>query len=284
MEWRKFYTRKWLYGSIRLARPDIRGTFADLMALAGESKLGDGTLRHDIGRPMAREWIANVLMIPLELLNETIDDGQNDKNVKDDRSRIVVWDDGTIEITNFTEYQSDANTKKKPPDKSEESKDKMALRRAVQKPELAHKAEEINGNQVIGKGGEILNSLSEKEKQFGQICQVYEANIGILTPMVSDELKAICDGYPFEWFGEAVQEACKSNVRKLSYVTRILENWKTEGKYSPNGHKQDKKPLGLTTGDEVEKIKAIRKAYKDGQESGDMSKYFELSRQQNKGA
>lgn len=159
MEWRKFYTRKWIYGSIRLSAPEIRGTFADLIALAGESKLGDGTLRHDVGKPMQREWIASVLMIPVELLDRTIEDGQKDVNVKDGKGRIQVWDDGTIQLTNFSEYQAgniDQTPVEAPKKLTQEEIDKMTVRNAVRNPALAHKAEQINGNTVVTPDNKII--------------------------------------------------------------------------------------------------------------------------------
>jgi len=60
--------------------------------------------------------------------------------------------------------------------------------------------------------------------------EIYESNIGIITPIVAEELKDIANEYPIEWFGEAIKIACDANVRKLSYIRAILERWKTEGK------------------------------------------------------
>ncbi len=155
MEWRKFYTKKWIYGSIRLAKPEVRGTFADLMALAGESKMGDGTLRHDVGKPMNREWIASVLMIPIELLNATIKDGQKDKNVNDGRGRIEVWKDGTIELTNFKEYQDKPlKPKETKPPMSEQQAKGLTRKLASKYPESAEYGIRQASSDKLPKSGE----------------------------------------------------------------------------------------------------------------------------------
>lgn len=106
MDWIKLHSKKWLFGSGRLMTPDKRGVWVDLLALAAESKLRDGTLRHDIDKPMTRDYIASVLLIDRELLDACIVAFHADKNVDDGKGRIEVWDDGTIEITNWDKYQS----------------------------------------------------------------------------------------------------------------------------------------------------------------------------------
>ncbi len=59
---------------------------------------------------------------------------------------------------------------------------------------------------------------------------LYEQNIGILTPMIADELRDAEKHYPAEWLVEAVHEAVTSNKRSWRYVLRILERWRTEGR------------------------------------------------------
>lgn len=79
------------------------------------------------------------------------------------------------------------------------------------------------------------------EAEYGEpkpnIYKIYEENIGALTPMIADELKEIEDIYPDGWFKDAVSEALKNNVRKLSYVKTVLSRWKIEGK---SGKKENK--------------------------------------------
>jgi DNA replication protein len=58
----------------------------------------------------------------------------------------------------------------------------------------------------------------------------YEENIGLLTPMIADELRDALKTYPTMWIQDAIREAANNNKRKWSYVSAILERWGSEGK------------------------------------------------------
>ena len=62
------------------------------------------------------------------------------------------------------------------------------------------------------------------------IFTLYEQNIGMLTPMIADELREAEKIYPEEWIREAFKEAVHLNQRKWRYIERILENWSSEGR------------------------------------------------------
>jgi DnaD/phage-associated family protein len=72
------------------------------------------------------------------------------------------------------------------------------------------------------------------------IFTLYEENIGLLTPMIAEELKEAERLYPEEWIKEAVREAVSLNKRSWRYITRILENWSAEGK-SDGAYRRDSK-------------------------------------------
>jgi DNA replication protein len=62
------------------------------------------------------------------------------------------------------------------------------------------------------------------------IFTLYEQNIGMLTPMIADELREAVKQYPEGWIRDAVKEAVSLNRRNWRYIARILEHWSTEGK------------------------------------------------------
>ncbi|MBI4785438.1 MAG: DnaD domain protein [Chloroflexi bacterium] len=62
------------------------------------------------------------------------------------------------------------------------------------------------------------------------IFHLYEKNIGLLTPMISEELKDAEKEYPAEWIPEAFKIAVENNKRSWSYVRKILERWQVEGR------------------------------------------------------
>lgn len=112
-DWIKLYTTKWLFGSGRTMSPDKRGVWTDLLALAAECKLRDGILRFDIGQPMSRDYITGILQIPRDLLDVCLEAFAHDINTDDGKPRIKIWEDGTIELTNFSKYQDVPDGKKK---------------------------------------------------------------------------------------------------------------------------------------------------------------------------
>jgi DNA replication protein len=62
------------------------------------------------------------------------------------------------------------------------------------------------------------------------IFTLYEQNIGMLTPLIADELREAGKQYSENWIREAIKEAAALNRRNWRYIARILEHWATEGK------------------------------------------------------
>ena len=63
------------------------------------------------------------------------------------------------------------------------------------------------------------------------IFNLYEKNIGPLTPMIADRLRDAEQTYPEDWTIDAIQIAVDNNVRKWRYVEAILEDWMETGKH-----------------------------------------------------
>jgi len=62
------------------------------------------------------------------------------------------------------------------------------------------------------------------------VFELYEANIGPLTPLVAEALREAEQLYPYEWLAEALREAALLNKRSWRYASRILQRWATEGR------------------------------------------------------
>jgi len=75
------------------------------------------------------------------------------------------------------------------------------------------------------------------------IFAIYEQNIGMITPMIAEELKEAERLYPPQWIEEAFKEAVTLNKRSWKYIARILERWTSEGKDSGE-HRRDIKKDG----------------------------------------
>jgi len=98
----------------------------------------------------------------------------------------------------------------------------------------------------IQKGELNLSGLKAKEPTYidteepPDIFTLYEQNIGMLTPMIADELRDAEQLYPQYWIRDAIKEAVALNKRNWRYIAKILENWSTEGK-SDGTHRGDSK-------------------------------------------
>jgi len=108
--WRfcKIDTGGWLDGSIRMdLTPAERGVWMDLISLASETRERDGTLNFAPGKPMSKEYIANRLRIPLDLLESTIKACKKDSNKENNGvQRIMEYPDGTLYLPNYMHYQA----------------------------------------------------------------------------------------------------------------------------------------------------------------------------------
>ena len=66
---------------------------------------------------------------------------------------------------------------------------------------------------------------------------LYEQNIGLLTPLLADELRQAEEDYPAEWIEQAFREAVSLNKRSWRYILAILERWRTEGRGDETGRR-----------------------------------------------
>ncbi len=76
------------------------------------------------------------------------------------------------------------------------------------------------------------------------IFTLYEQNIGMLTPMIAEELREAEKLYPEDWIRDAIREAVNHSKRKWSYISAILERWSAEGK-SDGTYRRDSKKADL---------------------------------------
>ena len=85
---------------------------------------------------------------------------------------------------------------------------------------------------------------SHTVEEPANVFALYEQNIGLLTPMIAEELKEAEKLYPAPWIEEAFREAVSLNKRNWRYIARILERWSLEGKGSGESGRDSKKERG----------------------------------------
>ena len=95
------------------------------------------------------------------------------------------------------------------------------------------------------KGREAVDRLTRGEGGFeptaGEIAEpppasqrsifaLYEQNVGLVQPIIAQELMEAEEHYPAEWIEDAFRIASERNVRHWRYIRAILERWASEGK------------------------------------------------------
>jgi DnaD/phage-associated family protein len=78
------------------------------------------------------------------------------------------------------------------------------------------------------------------EVERPNIFVLYEQNIGLLTPLIAEELRDAEKTYPADWIEEAFRIAVEQNARRWRYVRGVLERWAEKGKDS-GGEKRERR-------------------------------------------
>jgi DnaD/phage-associated family protein len=75
-------------------------------------------------------------------------------------------------------------------------------------------------------------SDTDKTADGRHLFDLYEQEIGLLTPHIGEQIGDWIDAYSHKWVEDAIKIAAENNKRKTSYINGILKNWKTEGRDS----------------------------------------------------
>jgi DnaD/phage-associated family protein len=87
----------------------------------------------------------------------------------------------------------------------------------------------IHNGELLLSGLQVEGQTYVEEEQ-PDIFTLYEQNIGMLTPMIAEELREAEKLYPETWIKDAIKEAVSLNKRNWRYIAKILEHWSAEGK------------------------------------------------------
>lgn len=79
-------------------------------------------------------------------------------------------------------------------------------------------------------GSDVAEEAPSIEIERPTIFTLYEQNIGLLVPLIAEQLVDAAEHYPLEWIESAFREASEQNKRSWSYIRAILRRWETEGK------------------------------------------------------
>ncbi len=95
-------------------------------------------------------------------------------------------------------------------------------------PENARAAARLQGPTAARAPASEARGPRERRNVF----ELYESNIGMLTPIIADQLREAETEYPAEWIEQAIREAVERNARSWRYIVTILERWAREGRSS----------------------------------------------------
>ncbi len=86
------------------------------------------------------------------------------------------------------------------------------------------------------------------------IFELYEDNIGLISPILADELKDAEVTYPQEWIEDAFKIAVENNVRKWSYIRAVLDRMATVGRDDTGDKKQESPGKAWYTDEEFKEL------------------------------
>jgi DnaD/phage-associated family protein len=135
------------------------------------------------------------------------------------------------------------------------------LHAAVQRTTLLHLAQPGDGRVVnwylvhtpanrewvaqIQHANTALTPNAPAPEQQPSLLALYEENIGLVTPLLLEELREAEARYPAQWLEDAIREAVRANARSWRYVRKVLERWGQHGR--PDAKTQSERSAGINT-------------------------------------
>jgi DnaD/phage-associated family protein len=74
------------------------------------------------------------------------------------------------------------------------------------------------------------NQAPRVEPERPTVFRLYEQNIGLLSPIIAEQLVRAMERYPRDWIEDAIGEAVAYNRRNWRYIQRILQQWAVTGR------------------------------------------------------
>jgi len=152
-----------------------------------------------------------------------------EKDIKDMCSAgLIHLENGVIVVTRFAERQGPTQAEKRSQWRARQKarRERVKLENVTQESPVTHA-------DVTHIEEEREEEREEEEEKISttaaNIFQLYEQNIGLLSPIISDALIDAEKIYPLNWIEAAMKEAVTNNKRSWSYAEAILKRWKVDG-------------------------------------------------------
>ena len=197
-------------------------------------------------------------------LNKTPAIINNDLNKIAETGIVYQADDGAWVVTNFKKRNAPVTARKRVSDYRTRQKEnecyKSSNENVTERNDLSNVSvtkRNVKCNEGVTKDEKKCNALTEeqknrlteeqknrlteeiddeddaREREVSEIFKCYEAEIGVITPAIRDEiLMFFDDGVSEEWFAAAFRESAANNARSWNYARAILKRWQADGKIS----------------------------------------------------
>ena len=88
--------------------------------------------------------------------------------------------------------------------------------------------DELTSSRPVSK---VVNDKAQEEGQLKELVAIFEAEMGMISPVQMEELRAWLfeDGYELALIKQALREAVLNRKVSLNYIKAILRNWKNDG-------------------------------------------------------
>jgi DnaD/phage-associated family protein len=145
-----------------------------------------------------------------------------------------------IEAENTLSEKKDTLSEKK--DTLSEKKDTLSKIKNTLSYSKSNSKSNSNTKSIEQAEEKVFSAAGSENSEMGKIATLYEAEIGLITSSIRDELALAVEEYPPDWIVEALHESARQNKRSWKYTEAILKRWKVDGfktnnKAGNNGHK-----------------------------------------------
>jgi DnaD/phage-associated family protein len=133
----------------------------------------------------------------------------------------------TITIVNYNDYQVLETTKKPLKDYEKTTKELLKDYQETTKELQENPNNKDNKNNNDNKDNkDNKNSICMYGENLKNIVKLLEENIGVIPPILIDEISGYSETFKVEMLGEAIKIASNKKRRTVNYVLGILRNWK----------------------------------------------------------
>lgn len=164
-----------------------------------------------------------------DLVHQNLKDKESPDYLKGNSAEKNITEKVTVKEEGITEKVTELLPKREQQDylKGNTPKASLAL------PKESIKESINNNNNYIDNNNNNITTVTDPEKTEitpDDICSLYEDEIGLLTPLMRKNIEESLDTFPADWVVDAIKTASEANVKKWSYIAKVLGNWARDGK------------------------------------------------------